>query len=301
MVAAAQDCQWKLIDMLNLVSISTADQNSWNSGAVRRLIESGLSVHSLKFILVMRDCTQEVQGALQEYANVFHIIETGQLSASAARNTGLKFLLKSGILEDTDFVGFIDDDAVVSSEFESWVTQANRSPDLIFGSYGPSFKSRKLSRFPDFAHVDKKFVIDSTGTSTTWVRPALLEKAGLFDERLGPGTRYPMGEDVDFALRCLYLAHEPAYSPNAFVEHPYKTRARAETISSDIALSYAHARFLDPSSIRLMKCLLRSALLLARKAKLGSPDLGNGVLSAILLGHAMRQSEARQQRRGRDL
>jgi GT2 family glycosyltransferase len=42
---------------------------------------------------------------------------------------------------------------------------------------------------------------------------------GPFDERLGPGTRFPASEDSDFALRAFDLGYEIVFEPAAVVRH----------------------------------------------------------------------------------
>jgi GT2 family glycosyltransferase len=48
---------------------------------------------------------------------------------------------------------------------------------------------------------------------------ALLEEVGGFDERLGPGTRFPAAEDNDFALRVLESGRSIVYDPNVVLHH----------------------------------------------------------------------------------
>jgi GT2 family glycosyltransferase len=45
------------------------------------------------------------------------------------------------------------------------------------------------------------------------------EEIGPFDERLGPGTRFPASEDSDFAFRALEAGFSIVYEPTAAVRH----------------------------------------------------------------------------------
>lgn len=45
------------------------------------------------------------------------------------------------------------------------------------------------------------------------------EATGIFDERLGPGTPFPAGEDNDYAYRLLCAGYRIVYCPNAVVYH----------------------------------------------------------------------------------
>jgi GT2 family glycosyltransferase len=47
----------------------------------------------------------------------------------------------------------------------------------------------------------------------------VIEDIGPFDERLGPGTRFPAGEDNDFGLRLLEAKYRIIYAPEAALFH----------------------------------------------------------------------------------
>jgi GT2 family glycosyltransferase len=46
-----------------------------------------------------------------------------------------------------------------------------------------------------------------------------VDDVGLFDERLGPGTRFPAAEDNDFGLRLLAAGYRIVYEPRAAIYH----------------------------------------------------------------------------------
>lgn len=48
---------------------------------------------------------------------------------------------------------------------------------------------------------------------------SVIEDIGSFDERLGPGTRFPAGEDNDFGLRLLEAKYRIVYAPEAALFH----------------------------------------------------------------------------------
>jgi GT2 family glycosyltransferase len=56
-----------------------------------------------------------------------------------------------------------------------------------------------------------------TGNMAMW-RTAV-DDVGLFDERLGPGTRFPAAEDNDFGLRLLRAGYRILYEPRAALYH----------------------------------------------------------------------------------
>jgi GT2 family glycosyltransferase len=47
----------------------------------------------------------------------------------------------------------------------------------------------------------------------------MINQIGGFDPRLGPGTKFPAGEDNDFGYRCLNAGYQIHYVPEAVLYH----------------------------------------------------------------------------------
>jgi len=70
---------------------------------------------------------------------------------------------------------------------------------------------------PHVYHGRVKYDVLSTGNMAMY--RSAFERVGKFDERLGPGTRYPAAEDNDFGFRLLEAGYAIVYEPNAVVYH----------------------------------------------------------------------------------
>ncbi len=57
------------------------------------------------------------------------------------------------------------------------------------------------------------------GTGNMAVYRAAFEEVGSFDERLGPGTHFPAGEDHDWLFRLLEAGYRIVYNPNVIMYH----------------------------------------------------------------------------------
>ena len=65
---------------------------------------------------------------------------------------------------------------------------------------------------------------------TIFLRRALVERVGTFDERLGlgAGTLWSSGEEIEYVLRALRSGARVAYDPGLTVTHPRKAYSGAE-------------------------------------------------------------------------
>ena len=65
---------------------------------------------------------------------------------------------------------------------------------------------------------------------TIFLRRALVERVGTFDERLGlgSGTLWSSGEEIEYVLRALRSGARVAYDPGLTVTHPRKAYSGAE-------------------------------------------------------------------------
>jgi glycosyltransferase involved in cell wall biosynthesis len=58
------------------------------------------------------------------------------------------------------------------------------------------------------------------------VRRTLIERSGLFDPNLGPGSRFGVAEDADFFYRAWRAGGKLVYVPSLFVHHDHGRRMR---------------------------------------------------------------------------
>jgi GT2 family glycosyltransferase len=128
-----------------------------------------------------------------------------------------------------EMVAFLDDDVLVSADWLDNLLSA-------LAAAGPKcvVTGRVRAGIPEVAGgfcpssiVDDAPAVYSRPTiardvlftgNMAMYRGALLEVGG-FDERLGPGTRFPAAEDNDLAFRLLKADYQIAYVPDAVIYH----------------------------------------------------------------------------------
>jgi glycosyltransferase involved in cell wall biosynthesis len=113
------------------------------------------------------------------------------------------------------------------------------------------------------------------------MRRALVERVGLFDECLGPGSSIPSAEDSDYNFRAYLADATLEYVPDmtVFHHHGRKTNAQGKRLHRDYAIGdgalYARYLFKHPSFCRPFYWSCKNAL---REIITGSntflPDIG---------------------------
>lgn len=145
-------------------------------------------------------------------------VDTG---VSKARN-------EAAALAKHDLLVCIDDDVLVTPEWlgvlirglraagpKSVVTgRVQAGAPEVAGGFSPSTISDPVPAV--YSRRSSKDVL-YTGNMATYREP--LRVVGGFDERLGPGTRFPGAEDNDLGLRLLEAGYRIVYVPEAIVYH----------------------------------------------------------------------------------
>jgi GT2 family glycosyltransferase len=127
-----------------------------------------------------------------------------------------------------DVLVFTDDDMTAPAE---WFGSLVRG--LLREGPGTAVTGRVLSTAPEhpgaFAPPGRRgdepraykgrIKVDVLDTLNMALHRSLLEQAGGFDDRLGPGTRFPAAEDNDLGFRLLETGSRVAYVPEATLYH----------------------------------------------------------------------------------
>jgi GT2 family glycosyltransferase len=150
---------------------------------------------------------------------------------SRARNAGWRSC-------DADVVAFTDDDCLPE---EGWLPALIRpfdeaTVDFVFGRVPAAADGgRELSLYDRptaFAVADGADLRALGHAANLAVRRSALQAVGGFDERLGPGTRLPAGEDKALLWRLLRSGCRGWYAPDAVVRHRAWRGVRAALATS---------------------------------------------------------------------
>lgn len=155
-----------------------------------------------------------------------HLIVGDRPGVSHARNLGWRAAAQ-------ELVAFIDDDIRV------WPQWADAMAGALADHPDAAFVSGRIE-IPEGQGTLGLTVLDSDQpisysrssrgaighSANLGMHRAVLEAVGGFDERMGPGGRWPAGEDPDLLDRCLATGGLGWYEPRAAAQHEHWRRAR---------------------------------------------------------------------------
>ena len=146
---------------------------------------------------------------------------TKPLGLSYARNLGIK-------AARNEWLVFTDDDVLVTREWFGNLLQAFSdegqrvvvtgrvlaTQEHSSGGFAPSTKEDENP-----AVYEGRIGQDVLYSNNMALRKSAIEEIGDFDEHLGPGTRFPSGEDNDLGFRLLEADYRIVYVPQAVLYH----------------------------------------------------------------------------------
>ncbi len=156
---------------------------------------------------------QEVVG--RSSLSVEHV--RAEAGLSRARNAGLEFV-------DADVVGFPDDDCVYPPGLLSRVGElltADAGLDGVTGRAENASGASSDSWSRDAAILTDDNLWNRGISFAIFLRRALVERVGDFDERLGLGSPEPWasGEEIDYLIRAVRAGARIGYDPSLVVRH----------------------------------------------------------------------------------
>jgi len=152
-------------------------------------------------------------------------IHSERIGLDAARNDG--FMQTNGL-----WIAFCDDDVLVEENWAEAIVhefQANPQVGMVFGQTRPYYPPEKGKRTrisvkdsPDRQVFETRWTIvgcpPGAGNNMAIARK-VIERAGLFDERLGVGTDLPGGDEYEMVYRVLKHGYKVVYCPGAVAYH----------------------------------------------------------------------------------
>lgn len=179
---------------------------------------------------------RELQAALSGRLRGFHLTFAGK---SRAANTGFRF-------SRGDIIAFLDDDVVPRNDWLAVICK-HFSDDSELGVMTGRVELLDKSDLPvGIRTCDRRTVLQEVADlylligCNLAIRRAVVEKVGLFDANLGPGSSAGFHEDHDFFYRAWRAGEKVVYEPDLFVYHGHGRRSLLHELS--IKRSYVMGR-----------------------------------------------------------
>lgn len=213
---------WRVADDI-AVAVATMDRPE----RLARCIDAILSqaVRPAEIIVVDQSADDESEPVVEERRAEFaqlHYCRQRRLGLSASRNQAIAMATRPIIV-------VTDDDCVPGDEWVAAIERAFQdpsAPDAVSGRVLPLGPDRPgyfavSSRRSTEAHEFSGRVLPwHVGTGANFaVRRTLLARSGLYDERLGAGSRGLAAEDIDFVYRLLRAGATIRFDPDVVVYH----------------------------------------------------------------------------------
>ena len=148
-------------------------------------------------------------------------LHSRERGVSRARNAGMRAAA-------TDLLVYTDDDVFVHPDWLAPMVRALAelgprgvvtgrvlaAPDEVPGAFAPALVASEAP-----AEYAGRIARDVLEAGNMGVHRATMLELGGFDEELGPGTRYPAGEDNDMGFRLLAAGCRIRYVPEGIIYH----------------------------------------------------------------------------------
>jgi len=191
-------------------------------------------------------------------------LRENKLGLSRARNTGLKAV-------DGDIIAFTDDDVLVT---ENWLNEIHREftedPNLFVLGGRVLLAREGLQDVAIYTDEERREYTFPNGGGVAMganmaFRREVFERVGMFDVRLGAGTFFAGGEDIEFFYRAMKAGYKMVYAPNVLVYHDHDrtTPEQACRLVYGYGKAYAayivkHAMRGDTYAMRMVYWLIRT-------------------------------------------
>lgn len=254
--------------MMLSVLICTRNRAKSLAATLARFFAQRFAGHyDYELLVVDNGSTDETSQVVELYraqhpARVRYLSEP-QPGLSYARNTAVK-------AAQGEILVFTDDDVLVT---EDWLEEIHReftADPQLFVLSGRVLLARDdlqpVAMFP----LNERYVptFPSSGGigmgANMSFRRELFEQVGLFDVRLGAGTFFAGGEDIEMFYRALKVGHRMVYAPNVLVYHDHDRATVEQACRLEYGYGKGYAAYIlkhalegDPYAQRMTYWLMR--------------------------------------------
>ena len=263
---------------------------------LRAVTESVLAGDRRPDDLVVIDQSPTVNEAMlrlaEAYPDVLHYYRSNGRGSSSGRKEGIT-------RAKGEWLTFLDDDVVVPRDWFRRMEDAAFAAgprSLVTGKVVAGDDERRGAFAPSLSLSDERVVHrgrpgrDVLSSGNMAIHRQAFEEIGLFDARLGVGSRYPSSEDNDLGFRLLEAGYKIIYDPSIVVVHRAWRRPRDllplrwRYGRGQGAYFAKHASLRDPYMLRRFRDDLWRHV--RRAPRRGRENLRNGVAD-IVYGSAL--------------
>ncbi len=192
---------------------------------------------------------QVAEGCRQRFPCRVRYLFEPQPGLSRARNTAIKAALG-------DIIVFTDDDVLVTA---NWLEEINREfaedPTLFLLGGRVLLAREELQDVALFTVNERREIVfpDSgavaMGANLSF-RRELFDRVGGFDVRLGAGTFFAGGEDIELIYRALKAGYKFVYAPNVLVYHDHDRATVEQACRLIFGYGKAYAAYILKHALR---------------------------------------------------
>lgn len=202
------------------VVIPTRDRGDAVLRPIRSLLDN--TYPNYEVIVVDQSDTDLTRDAVRHLDNRIRYVKSGSKGVSYARNEGMQNT-------SSDYVGFVDDDCAVASDWlAQLITALSTSPNIgiAFGNVHPAEYDTSQGVIPGYVRRDSfltrsiadKNQVEGISACMGTTRAAWSDTHG-FDPMLGVGSKFGSGAEGDYAIRVLLSGYQVYETPKLQVTH----------------------------------------------------------------------------------
>jgi GT2 family glycosyltransferase len=219
--------------------------------------------YEYELLIVDNASTDETKKVAERFASRVRYLFENRPGLSRARNAAIK-------AAQGEILVFTDDDVLVA---ENWLDEIHRefSSDLSLSVLGGRVLLARegLQEVAVFTLNERREIVFPNGGGVAMganmaFRREVFDRVGLFDVRLGAGTFFAGGEDIELFYRALKAGYKFVYAPNVLVYHDHdrETSQQACRLIYGYGKAYPayilkHALLGDRYAMRMVYWLLR--------------------------------------------